>query len=79
MAIIGYRNSPAYIQRIIDRILRKHREYSRVYIDNIVIFFNFLKEHIRHFESVFSILQAYNLYLSPEKSFVGYSNVALLG
>ena len=79
VAVMGYRNSPAYVQRMIDRILRDHRGFSRAYVDDIVIFSDNLDEHVQHLHSVFSTLESYNLCLSPEKSFLGYPSIALLG
>ena len=48
MAVISYRNSLTYVQRIINKILRQEREFLRAYIDNIVIFSKIFEEHIRH-------------------------------
>lgn len=38
VAVMGFRNSPAYVQRMIDNILRDHRAYSRAYVDDISIY-----------------------------------------
>ena len=78
-ALMGYRNSPAYVQRMIDRVLRKHRAYARAYIDDIVIFSHSLEEHLQHLRAVFAELLKFNICLSPKKSFLGYPSVQLLG
>ena len=31
MAVIGYKGSVAYVQRQIDRILRSHKDFAKVY------------------------------------------------
>lgn len=50
---MGYRNSPAYVQRMIDRILRPFRAFARAYVDDIVIYSNSLEELVDHLHQVF--------------------------
>lgn len=38
VALMGFRNSPAYAQRFMDRLLKGHQDYCRAFIDDIVIF-----------------------------------------
>ena len=75
---MGYRNSFIYVQKMINKILRSYRHFCRVYIDNIVIFFTSLKEHLAHLQFIFSIFEKMNIHLSPRKSFFDYSFVQLL-
>ena len=77
--VMGYRNSPAYVQRMIDRILRPFRQFCRAYVDDIVIYSSTLDEHIQHLQQVFGVLAKLNIHLSPKKSFLGYPSVQLLG
>ena len=77
--VINYRNSPAYIQRIIDRILRPFRRFCRAYVDDIVIFSTSLEEHVQHLTLVFQALSEMNIHLAPAKAFLGYPSVQLLG
>ncbi len=79
VAIMGYRNTPAYIQRMTDRILWPHRDYSCTYIDNIVIYSATLTEHLQHLWNVFQELANRRICLSSEKSFLDYFLVQLLG
>ena len=79
VAVMGYRNSPAYVQRRIDTILRPCRDYARAYVDDIVIFSRSLHEHIEHLRNVFKIFHSYNISLKPNKAYVGYPSVQLLG
>ena len=76
---MGFRNSPAYVQRMIDRILRPFRKFCRAYVDDIVIYSSSLEEHLKHLNLVFSALANMNIHLSPKKSFLGYLSVHLLG
>ena len=76
---MGYKNSPAYVQRQINRLLREHREYARAYIDDIVIFSATLKNHVRHLRAVFGLFAKYNIAINPKKAFIDYPSVKLLG
>ena len=77
VAVIGYRNSPAYVQQIIDRILQPHRDFSRAYVDDIVIYTKskLLNEHLVHLDKVFKSLSGKEICLSPQKSFLTYPSV----
>ena len=77
--VMGYRNSPAYVQRMIDRILRPFRHFCRAYVDDIVIFSTSLEEHVKHLTMVFEALSEMNIHLAPTKAFLGYPSVQLLG
>ena len=77
--VMGYRNSPAYVQRMIDRILRPFRHFCRAYVDDIVIFSTSLEEHVEHLTQVFKALNAMNIHLAPNKAYLGYPSVHLLG
>lgn len=79
VAIMGFKNSPSYVQRQMDRILRPHRDYAYCYIDDIVIFSKTFEDHLIHLQAVFGLLDSYNITLDPKKSFLGYPSVPLLG
>jgi len=79
VAVMGYRNSSAYIQRMINRVLQRQRAYARAYVDNIVIFSNTLEEHLKHLHNVFVTLKRMRICLAPEKSFLTYPFIQLLG
>ncbi len=64
---------------MIDRILRPQRKHARAYVDDIVIFSRTLQEHEQHLQEVFQVLSDKNICLAPEKSFIGYPSVQLLG
>ena len=46
VAIMKYKNSSTYVQRQIDRLLREQKKYVRVYVNDIVIFFNIKKRNL---------------------------------
>ena len=63
---------------MINRILQRQRAYARAYIDNIVIFSNTLKEHLKHLHNVFVTLKRMRICLSSKKSFLIYLFIQLL-
>lgn len=76
---MGFCNSPPYVQRQMDKMLREFRVFCRTYIDDIVIFSASLEEHVRHLSCVFQKFSDMNVSINPKKSFVGYPSVTLLG
>ncbi len=78
IAIIKHKNSPTYIQRQINRILRLYCKYVCVYINNIVIFSQSLKNYIEHLKQVFDTLSRNNISIKSKKIFVNYFIVQLL-
>ncbi len=79
VAIIGFENFPAYVQRQTDRLLRPFRAFARAYVDDIVIFSKPLEEHLRHLAAIFSLFVKKGISIKPSKAFLGYSTVQLLG
>ncbi len=79
VAIIRYKNLPAYIQRQIDRIQKPHRNCTRVYVDDIVIFSRFLEDHLKHLCQIFTPLAQNNISIKSINAFIGYPSVHLLG
>ena len=67
---------PTYVQRMIDRIFRPHRQFSKAYIDDIVIFSSFLNEHVKHLNDVVFFCQK-NIHSIGNKSFFGYFSIQL--
>lgn len=79
VASMGFLNSPAHGQRFMDGILAEMSSFAKCYVDDIVIFSDTFEEHLRHLRLVFDALRAKNITLAPEKCFVGYQSVELLG
>jgi hypothetical protein len=76
---MGFKNSVSYVQRQIDRVLRLYRDFARAYIDDVVIFSKTLDEHIAHLRQVFQTFQDKRISVQPEKTFIGFPLVRLLG
>ena len=73
-----YKNSSTYVQRQINRFLRKLRKFVRVYVNDIVIFFHIKTKHETHFREIFFVLVKNNIFIKAIKTFLSYSNVSLL-
>ena len=63
----GLKNSPPSFQRVMAEILTPCRQFSLVYIDDIVVFSRSFEEHLDHIRQLLSILSTYNFQLNPPK------------
>ena len=79
VTVMGYKNSPAYVQRQIDRLLRDYKVYARAYIDDVVIYSETLEEHVKHLRAIFGLFAKFNISINSKKAFLGYPSVNLLG
>jgi len=71
---MGFQNSPPYVQRQIDTLLRPCKAFARAYIDDIAIFCRVLSDHKDHLHQVFQLCDKKRIRLS----FIGYPSVQLL-
>lgn len=76
---MGYKNSPSYVQRQINRILRPYRHCARAYVDDIVVLSRTLEDHLRHLRQIFQVFRSNNISIKLAKTFIGYSSLQLLG
>ena len=76
--ITGFRNTPAYTQREMDRILAD-LPFARAYMDDIVLAGRTLEEHTMQIRQLFSRFVSLNIAIKPTKAFLGYPSVTLLG
>ena len=79
IVLIGFRNSPIYIQRFIDRLLDKHFYYYKAFIDNIIIFSNNVEQYKQYLKTIFWLFLSKNIAISPAKSYIAYLDIELLG
>ena len=68
----GVMNAPAVFQRLMQRVLeglktKSGKEFVSVYLDDVIIFSESLKEHVEHLEVVFNRLRDASLKLNPRK------------
>jgi hypothetical protein len=59
-------------------MLLKMHAFARVFIDDIVIFFKTLENHLRHLDIVFQRLNDYDVFMSFKKRFLSYLFIVLL-
>ena len=78
VAVMSYRNSSAYVQRQIDKVLRNHQRFVKTYVNDIVIFFRTLQDHVMHLKQVFKVLTQNNISINSIKTFLEFSFVNLL-
>ena len=62
----GLSNAPASFQRMMDHVLRDFKN-AVCYIDDVLIYSETFKEHIKHFGEVFELLRLHKLTLKPTK------------
>ncbi|SLM38758.1 reverse partial [Lasallia pustulata] len=79
VAVMGFTNSPSYVQRQIDQMLRAHRCYTCAYIDDIIVFSKTQEEHLAHLDNIFRLLTSLDIVLAPTKMFLGFPSTTLLG
>jgi hypothetical protein len=79
VAPMGYKNSPAHMQRYMDTLLRPVASTTRCYIDDIVVATETYEEHLVELRKLFEILSKAMLSVTAAKCHVGYHSVTLLG
>ena len=62
-----------------DRYFYANREFSRCYIDDVVIYLKTGDKHVKYLRTVLTLFKDRNLLLGPTKIWLGYDNVELLG
>jgi hypothetical protein len=76
----GNCNAPATFQRLMTWIFRDHLGlFVQVYLDDIFIFSDTIREHEEHLQIVFSILRKHQLYISRSKLDLYSSDMDCLG
>ena len=78
VTLINFKNSSFYVQRQTDQILRSYRDFSRVYMNDIIVFSKTLKKHIAHLRQIFQLFANKRDNLTFNKSFLNYSFIMLL-
>ena len=74
------KNGPSIFQCIMQNVLAPFLWIlTLVYIDNIIIFFLTLEDHISHLNQVFKAIEGSGVTLSITKCHFGYQSLLLLG
>ena len=75
--VMKFKNFSTYMQRQTNLILKKFRDFVKIYIDDIVFFFVFLNQYIKHLNKDFQRFFKYDVILSSRKFFFEYSFIVL--
>lgn len=75
----GLQNAPATFQRMMDDVLRDCQEFTRAYIDDVIVYSSTWEEHLEHLRQVFTCLRRANLSLKLKKCQFGLKQVEYLG
>lgn len=76
----GFRNAPAFFQRMMDQILSPFKwKNCLVYLDDIIIFSETFEQHLKDVEQVFTKLNDHNIRLNGKKTFLGQTRIKFLG
>ena len=78
VVVMRYRNSQAYVQKQIDKLLYEYKHFAKAYVDDVIVFFQSLKEHLRYLNQVFSLFAKMNVMLKSFKIYFGYFSMSLL-
>ncbi len=74
----GLKNSPPSFQRVMMDILSPCRQFSLVYIDDIVVYSRSFEEHLNHVTQILSILLNHNFQLNPSKCSICHQQIDYL-
>ena len=75
----GLQGAPATFQRMMDELLRGTEGYSAAYLDDIMIYNDNWKHHMKHFKDVFRILKKAALTVKLVKCQFGMVQCVYLG
>ena len=76
----GLTNAPAIFQTLMNSILRPYIDkFVLVYLDDILVYSNSEKEHLKHLKLVFEALRANKLYANPFKCVFNRPTVEFCG
>ena len=75
----GLKNAPSVFQRFVDLVFHDLREFTHVYIDDVIIFSQNISEHINHLERVIKRLSEYGLTIQERKCYFFLDKIQYLG
>ncbi|TAQ84474.1 hypothetical protein B7494_g7190 [Chlorociboria aeruginascens] len=78
VAIMGFRNSPAYCQRKMDSFFRG-LTFAKAYIDDIIVASRTFEAHLEHLRTIFGILLHRHITVKAKKLFLGFPSALVLG
>ena len=75
----GLRNAPGTFQRLVRRVLHGLEDFTGAYLDDIIIFSNSWRAHLRHVRQVLDRIHSANLTLKKAKCVFATAEVEYLG
>lgn len=75
----GLHGAPATFQRLMDIILKPHRQYASAYLDDIIIFSYDWESHLAKVQAVLNSLRKAGLTANPKKCSLGLEEARYLG
>ena len=76
---MGPQNAPAAFQRTMCNVLKSCRDFSQVFLDDIVVFSKTFVDHLAHLRLIFAILADHHLVLNASKCELAVESVVVLG
>lgn len=76
----GLMNGPAEFQQVMQEVLAELLWFcTLVYIDDVVVYSMTFEDHLSHLRRTLQAVERWGLVLSPQKCFLGYRSLHLLG
>ncbi|MCO5562602.1 hypothetical protein L7F22_016230 [Adiantum nelumboides] len=75
----GLTNAPATFNRMMERIFQPHRNFTRVFFDDVIIYSKTIEEHKEHLKVIFQELRDNKLYVNQKKSEFFLQEIQYLG
>lgn len=75
----GLTNAPSTFQRVMDRVLRPHQAYCKVFVDDIIIFSDTVDQHYIHVQNVLTSINNARMTIKLKKCKMGKNEVRFLG
>ena len=72
-----YKNNFVYVQKQINRLLRKYKRYVKTYVNDIIIFSKIVEKHVIYLKAIFEMLLNNNISIKFNKTFLNYFFVTL--
>ena len=76
--MMNFKNSSTYVQKQIDKLLRLHWQYVKIYVNDIIVFFKTKKKHKIYLRTIFFVFKNNNIFIKFIKVFIEYFFVSLL-
>ena len=76
---MGPQNAPAAFQRTMFNLLKSCRDFSQVFLDDVVVYSKTFLEHLTHLRLLFALLAKYRLVLNASKCELAVESVVVLG